>query len=49
MYNIVPPLLIVLGIVGLIFLLNNKSFKEKEQEIEERLKKDTQPRHFFFL
>jgi len=49
MYNIVPPLLIVLGIVGLIFLLNNKSFKEKEQEIEERLKKDTQQRHFFLF
>jgi len=49
MYNIVPPLLIVLGIVGLIFLLNNKSFKEKGQEIRERLQKDTQPRHFFLF
>jgi len=49
MYNIVPPLLIILGIVGLIFLLNNKKFKEREQEIRERLKKDTQPRHFFLF
>ncbi len=49
MYNIVPPLLIVLGIVGLIFLLNNKNFKEKEQEIRERLKKDTHQRHFFLF
>jgi len=49
MYNIVSPLLIILGIVGLIFLLNNKSFKEKEEEIRERLKKDTQPRHSFLF
>lgn len=49
MYNIIPPLLIVLGIVGLIFLLNNKKFKEKEQEIRERLKKDTHQRHFFLF
>jgi hypothetical protein len=49
MYNIVPPLLIILGIVGLIFLLNNKKFKEKEQEIRERLKKDTHQRHFFLF
>jgi len=49
MYNIIPPLLIVLGIVGLIFLLNNKNFKEKEQEIGERLKKDTHQRHFFLF
>jgi len=49
MYNIVPPLLIVLGIVGLIFLLNNQNFKEKEQEIRERLKKDTHQRHFFLF
>jgi len=49
MYNIVPPLLIILGIVGLIFLLNNKKIKEKEQEIRERLKKDTHQRHFFLF
>ncbi|MFA5392383.1 MAG: hypothetical protein WC306_01645 [Candidatus Paceibacterota bacterium] len=49
MYNIVPPLLIVLGIVGLIFLLNNKKFKEKEQEGRERLKKDTHQRRFFLF
>lgn len=49
MYNIVPPLLIVLGIVGLIFLLSNKEFKEKEQEIREKLKKDTHQRHFFLF
>ena len=49
MYNIIPPLLIVLGIVGLIFLLNNKKFKEREQEIRERLKKDTHQRHFFLF
>ncbi len=49
MYNIVPPLLIVLGIVGLIFLLSNKKFKEKEQEIREKLKKDTHQRPFFLF
>jgi len=49
MYNIIPPLLIVLGIVGLIFLLNNKKFKEKKQEIRERLEKDTHQRHFFLF
>jgi len=49
MYNIVPPLLIVLGIVGLIFLLSNKEFKEREQEIREKLKKDTHQRHFFLF
>ena len=49
MYNIIPPLLIVLGIVGLIFLLNNKKFKEKKQEIREKLEKDAQQRHFFLF
>lgn len=49
MYNIVPPLLIILGIVGLIFLLNNQKFKEKEQEIRERFKKDTHQRPFFLF
>ena len=49
MYNIVPSLLIVLGIVGLIFLLNNKNFKEREQGIRERLEKDTHQRHIFLF
>lgn len=49
MYNIIPPLLIVLGIVGLIFLLNNKKFEEKKQEIRERLEKDVHQRHFFLF
>lgn len=39
MYNIIPPLLIVLGVAGLIVLLNSRNFKERLQKDGKKIKK----------